>query len=446
MHHDRSRLHVLRLLALVLALGAFPVVNAQSTDRITAAEFGRLWGPALDPTGATQVRNYPLGPSYPVTSSPVVAAETGGGLSVSKTAKFPVDPTRVIDVTAKAQISKAAMGKALKGAFALAGGPLGVAFWALPQIAEWLTASGMSYDSTTQTLKGPVNDGLCHVVGGCQGYFTNSSTPATRLTALQACTASVVLPSGHTMEATGGNCIQRNSSGTIVYQFQYYYPTNMAYVAPSGQTTMTAADVEAYGALPTMKSTWLEPLLSSGASVDASLPTLTGPATAAGPTTSSTQQFKDASGVVTGTSTVNQSTTYNITYSGNTYNVNSTVTTTTVNPDGTSNVTTETKNKTPDKESATDCDKFPASAGCAELGTATPDVLKQVSKPFTVTAVAFASSSACPAPLSFTVRGLSYSVSYQPLCDRLALLKTLFLAIAGVIAAWIVADSFKVAS
>lgn len=109
-------------------------------------------------------------------------------------------------------------------------------------------------------------------------------------------------------------------------------------------------------------------------------------------------------------------------------------------------MTTETKNKTPDKESATDCDKFPASAGCAELGTATPDVLKQVSKPFTVTAVAFASSSSCPAPLSFTVRGSSYSVSYQPLCDRLALLKALFLAIAGVIAAWIVADSFKVAS
>ncbi len=333
---------------------------AQSTDRITAAEFGRLWGPALDPSGATQVRNFPSGPSYPVTSTPVITAEAGGGLAVSKTARFPVDPSRVIDVTAKAPISKAAMGKALKVAVALGGGPLGIAFYALPEIAEWLTASGMSYDATTQQIRGPQNDGFCHTVGGCQGYTTNSSTPATRTTAIAACTASTTLQAGHTIVASGGLCTQRNASGTIVYQFQYFYPVSMPYIAPT-IVAIGPADIEQYGSTPTMKPSWLDAVLQAGVPVDAGDSTLTGPASVPGPTSTSIKQIKDSGGNVTGTQTVTNSTTYNITYSGNTYNVNSVNTVTIVNPDGTSSVETKTTPEEPQgRLSDTPLPEFPS--------------------------------------------------------------------------------------
>lgn len=327
---------------LLLAGSAF----AQSTDRVTAAEFGRLWGPALDPSGATQVRNFPAGPSYPVSVTPSITAEPGGGLAVSKTARFPVDSSRVIDVTAKAPISKAAMGKALKVAVALGGGPLGIAFYALPEIAEWLTASGMSYDTTTQQIRGPQNDGFCHTVGGCQGYTTNTATPAKRTTAYAACVASVTFPSGHTMEAAGGICTQRNAQGTIVYQFQYFYPVSMPYTAPT-IVPIGPGEIEQYGSTPTMKPSWLTRLLETGVPVDAGDSTLTGPASVAGPSSTSIKQIKDSGGNVTGTQTVTNSTTYNITYAGNTYNVNSVNTVTTVNPDGTSTVETTTSPEEP---------------------------------------------------------------------------------------------------
>jgi len=83
-------------------------------------------------------------------------------------------------------------------------------------------------------------------------------------------------------------------------------------------------------------------------------------------------------------------------------------------------------------------------AGCLELGTAPSGSVSKTSNAVTVTPTTFASSSGCPAPLNFQVRGSSYNVSYQPLCDKLAVLKFLFLAMAAFLSAWILADSFKV--
>lgn len=94
---------------------------------------------------------------------------------------------------------------------------------------------------------------------------------------------------------------------------------------------------------------------------------------------------------------------------------------------------------------ATDCELTPDLISCSKYGDLpAPDPLKKDPKPVVVTAVSFSSSSACPAPLSFSVRGASYGISYGPICDQLYLLKFLFLAMAAFIASYILADSFRV--
>lgn len=125
------------------------------------------------------------------------------------------------------------------------------------------------------------------------------------------------------------------------------------------------------------------------------------------------------------------------------------VTTTTDTVTGQTLVNNETKTETkplvPPVATPTDCEKSPSNIGCAAFGQPpSPDLLVKSSIPVSITSIAFAGSSSCPAPLSFSAFSGSYAVSYQPLCDKLAVLRGLFVAIAGVIAAYIVITAFKV--
>lgn len=456
MSYVRHQLGRLCLGLCVLALAPFQVAQAQSTDRITAAEFGRLWGPALDPAGATQVRNYPSGPSYPVTAAPTVTAEAGGGLAVTKSARFPVDPSRVIDVTAKAPITKAAMGKALKGAVALTGGPWGVALFAASEIVDWMNQSGLRQSPTSPGVIEKLAPGSC-TVAPCYAYrhtvwndgvFYNNPIQAVQVAAqiyMQQNPGYVVTNFYTTGTGTAvSGCWDRTAPAPANGLCYGLSSQSRTPDATASWLTASPTEIESAASVPTMKPEWLRRVLDSGVPVDAGNVTLTGPATASGPSSTSTKQIKDAGGNVTGTQTVTNSTTYNITYAGNTYNVNSVTTTTTVNPDGTSTVETKNEPKPTEKDPPTDCDKYPDSLGCVSLGTPTSDTLNKSTRAVSVVATAFASSSGCPAPLSFAVRGSSYSISYQPICDRLIVLKVLFLAIAGVLAAYILADSFRV--
>lgn len=107
--------------------------------------------------------------------------------------------------------------------------------------------------------------------------------------------------------------------------------------------------------------------------------------------------------------------------------------------------TVETAPVAPPVAVPTDCEKFPSHIGCAEFGQPpSAEVLAKTSVPVSITSVAFAGSSSCPSPLTFSAMTGSYSVSYQPICDKLAVLRGLFVAIAGVIAAYIVITAFKV--
>jgi len=164
--------------------------------------------------------------------------------------------------------------------------------------------------------------------------------------------------------------------------------------------------------------------------------TITGPATSPGPVKTTVN--------ADGTKAVS-TTTY-----GHTYNTNNVTTgaTTVTNNYNTSNVITSTSTETATPEAAptkSQCETNPSSAGCADLGTApTPDTMKKTTQAVAVSTVSFSSGGACPSPLTFSVIGQSYGVSYQPLCDQMFILRALFLAMAGVLAAYILADSFKV--
>jgi len=175
----------------------------------------------------------------------------------------------------------------------------------------------------------------------------------------------------------------------------------------------------------------------TGDKIQTSSPTITGPATSPG----TTSTVANADGTTTTTTT-----NYNHTYQGDNISTTSVTVVNNYNP-VTNTTTTETKTESPvaKEEQPTDCDKYPDSAGCADLGTApTADTLNKTTQAVSVGTVSFASGGSCPAPLTFSVIGQSYGVSYQPLCDQMFILRALFLAMAGVLAAYILADSFKV--
>jgi Neisseria meningitidis TspB protein len=173
----------------------------------------------------------------------------------------------------------------------------------------------------------------------------------------------------------------------------------------------------------------------TGQSVTTNTPTVTGPATSTGPTTTTTN--------ADGTKLVSTPT-YNHTYNGNTINTTVTTTNNTYNTSNQITSTTSVSTAAPPNPQ-TDCDTHPNSVGCVDIGSIpASDILKKSSNAVSVTAQAFAAGGACPSPLSFAVVGRSYAISYQPLCDRMALLRTLFLALAGVVAAFVLADSFRV--
>lgn len=384
-----------KLLALLL-LAFSAVASAQSTDRVSAAEFGRLWGPALDPSGATQVRNFPVGRSYPVTSTPSITAETGGGLAVSKTARFPVDPTRVIDVTAKAPVSKAAMGKAFKLAVAASGGYVGLGLFAAAEIADWMNQSKLRRNDTTGVFE--KQDPEVCTVAPCYSFTTRSPTATTptapylssrRLACLRAAdmystwagrTYSVVNDNFNPSYGMGSCYLTWVYLGVSYYaEHQYFYQS----ASPSDPQWLpaTPSEIETAASTPTMKPEWLTRILDTGLAVDAGDSSLTGPTSVSGPSSSTSQAIKDSSGNTTGNKTINSSSVYNITYNGNTYNVNQVTTTTTINPDGTSTVdTTSTQPAKPETPPET-CG-LPGKPACKidETGTPTDPKLDPLAK------------------------------------------------------------------
>lgn len=274
------------------------------------------------------------------------------------------------------------------------------------------------------------------------------------------CAAGVTLLEFTTGEGSGCNPSEvcQSVGGTYYPQGAYaescerdnpYKKWQLSFRAKTDQTTtsttpLTIPQIEAEVTPSLDGYPRIDPLVKEAASqspIDAPAPSqVTGPSQVADPSPS-TQTNPDGSKSVTNTST-------KLDYGPNTVKVTDQTTVTTLDPSGspTGTTTTETPaNITPTPEPQPDpCEAHPERIGCAAFGTPTGETVSKTSQAVAVTAIAFASSATCPAPLSFALNGAQYAVSYQPMCDRLGVLRALFLVMAGVLAAYIFADSFRV--
>lgn len=89
------------------------------------------------------------------------------------------------------------------------------------------------------------------------------------------------------------------------------------------------------------------------------------------------------------------------------------------------------------------CIKDPTRLSCIKVGEAGPkETIPTENVPATYTPTVFAAPGGCPAPIPFSVFGKSFSLGYEPMCNTLATIRLIFLAIGAVAAAWIFQEGF----
>ncbi len=172
--------------------------------------------------------------------------------------------------------------------------------------------------------------------------------------------------------------------------------------------------------------------------VDVSPLVVSGPATTPGPTTTTANATDNTTKTIT--------TTYNHTYSGDTVTTTTTTQTTKINNIDNSVISTELTTIDTDVQAVVDpCIANPTRAGCVALGEVPEgEKITALDVPVTFASVVFGSSSGCPAGIPFSMFGISYSISYAPMCDLMLLLRPLFLALGAAAAAWLFMEGLKV--
>ncbi len=180
--------------------------------------------------------------------------------------------------------------------------------------------------------------------------------------------------------------------------------------------------------------------IQSGQTFEVNTPTVTGPASVAGPTNTTTTPAQNGQ-LAKSTATAD---TYNITYNNNVVNV-ITTTTTTVNDGTTTTTSTSTAEPAPESDL---CKLHPESAGCTPLGAApVAETIPSLNVPVTITPISFAAPTGCPVPYSGTITVLAFvkpwSFTFTPMCDLMTTLRPLFLALGAFAAAWLFMEGLK---
>ena len=180
--------------------------------------------------------------------------------------------------------------------------------------------------------------------------------------------------------------------------------------------------------------------VDAGASIDASPPAVSGPASQTGtPVTTTTTG-------PTGTTSTTTTPTYNYTYQGDTITINTTNTTTTnvTNIDGDTTTTTKTETK-PGTDDEGMCAKYPDSLACMKPGT--PPDAEQIPidrRPVTITKDPrwAANAGACTRGAIQLTSGVSINL-WQPFCDFFALIRGVVVGMFGLAAAFIFRNGVK---
>jgi hypothetical protein len=327
---------------------------------------------------------------------------------------------------------------------AITQGPVGIAMFAAPFALEWLAHAGGRVDPVSGAIQR--TDPTVCTVAPCyawsmEGYYKSGSASST---GSQFCgpmggvfdmqidpsgyPASVSCKDYRPYSVIGRNLTQPSST--------QWLPSSMDDIAPYMRNANPDGRV-------------VGEILDRGGNIDMPAPTVTGPASIDGPT--STTQNPD------GTKTVSK-TTYNFSNTGDTItNTSNTSTVSVINVDNsTGPVTTTTTTPsasavTPADKTADPCIASPDLVGCLKTDNPVADPLTKTTKDLSViTPVTLASASGCPAPLSWSVvmmgRAYSASFSYSSMCNFMSSISTLMLALGAFAAAWVLADSFKVSA
>lgn len=168
--------------------------------------------------------------------------------------------------------------------------------------------------------------------------------------------------------------------------------------------------------------------LDAGAEIESSPLSISGPQTQTSAPSVSTKT--SPAGTVTSTTTNN----YQYNYAGDTinYTVNQTTVTQTTAPDGTTETTTETSDKTPEK---TNCELYPKSIGCMELGEPEDSEIPEREEELELSPEDVALPSGCPSDLALPGGRV---ISYASACDAAQKMRPLVIA-AGVLSALLIA-------
>lgn len=183
--------------------------------------------------------------------------------------------------------------------------------------------------------------------------------------------------------------------------------------------------------LPVVKTdvaTALKNLIDSGGVAESSPMSISGPQSQTSAPSVSTKT--SPAGTVTSTTTNN----YQYNYAGDTinYTVNQTTVTQTTAPDGTTETTTETSDKTPEK---TNCELYPKSIGCMELGGPEESEIPEREEELELSPEDVALPSGCPSDLALPGGRV---ISYASACDAAQKMRPLVIA-AGVLSALLIA-------
>lgn len=163
---------------------------------------------------------------------------------------------------------------------------------------------------------------------------------------------------------------------------------------------------------------------------------VSGPSSVIGETTTTTTTSP------AGTTTSTKTRTYNLDYSGDTVTVTPTITTTITTPDGETITETETQTPAPgpgipaEEPLPSLCEQFPDISACQDLGEAEEFDLPEEERDLDWEKEMSAAGS-CPAPIPLTIRGNTYTFSYEPACIGANYLRPIIIGLA-----WLTAGIF----
>lgn len=366
---------------------------------------------ASAPTGVTVSGNRAI--SVPSGSWAANATVSGSAVSVGRSVGLTIDGVATV-VSSRRSIPFSALARSTASLARSA---------SAPAIAGWLFVSGLHYINDNWVKSDPnysVQSGCIDLTAACQLQIGKT-------------VASCYSPGVQWLEYHRGYAPPSGWSSSLDYGFTYCASGTQAYrrrlVASGGATPQgdmfPASESDIESAVSTALNngtlnpiTTLDGIEDAGGTAslisDISVPTVTGPASVDGQTTT---------GVISGPAGQTQTTVqtkYPITYAPGAVSIGRQETRSVTTPDGNTTTETNTTNpasgQAPKQEEKPLCELFPDASGCEKLGNPAEDITLQT-RDLDISSLNYQSvSGSCPGPKTIATSHGSYELSYEPVC------------------------------